>query len=146
MGLTIADAVAQLPPWRSVLITPADMPAIAEASFRAVAAAASEDMIVAPVYDGLRGHPVAFGREFFAALACLQGDVGARDLLRRYREAVGPLPGSSRMWIAPTISGGLSGIRRPRFRRQGEGAILCALRNTGPRHDHQYRRSPHPEN
>ncbi|MEP6618696.1 MAG: nucleotidyltransferase family protein [bacterium] len=36
---------------------------------------------VAPAYRNGRGHPVLFGRECFAALAALHGDVGARGVL-----------------------------------------------------------------
>ena len=35
----------------------------------------------APVFQGKRGHPVVLGRELFAAVANLTGDVGARPLL-----------------------------------------------------------------
>ncbi len=34
------------------------------------------------VYDGRPGHPVVLGRDEIAALASLQGDRGARDVLR----------------------------------------------------------------
>ncbi|MEQ8800716.1 MAG: NTP transferase domain-containing protein, partial [Haliea sp.] len=39
--------------------------------------------VVTPTYAGEPGHPVGFGRAFFSALARLQGDRGARDLVRR---------------------------------------------------------------
>jgi molybdenum cofactor cytidylyltransferase len=38
--------------------------------------------IVASSYDGVVGAPCAFGRELFADLMALQGDAGARDLIR----------------------------------------------------------------
>lgn len=39
--------------------------------------------IVAPTYDGQQGHPVIFGASFREALLNLEGDRGARGLLRR---------------------------------------------------------------
>ncbi|MCC7104631.1 MAG: nucleotidyltransferase family protein [Chloroflexi bacterium] len=39
--------------------------------------------IVAPRYGEQRGNPVLFDRRLFAELAALEGDVGARDVLRR---------------------------------------------------------------
>ena len=34
------------------------------------------------VYDGLPGHPVVLGRDYFDQIAALQGDVGAREVLK----------------------------------------------------------------
>jgi CTP:molybdopterin cytidylyltransferase MocA len=38
-----------------------------------------------PTYDGVPGHPVLLGPRVLAAVADLRGDVGARDLLSRFR-------------------------------------------------------------
>lgn len=35
------------------------------------------------VFDGAPGHPVALGSAYFADLMALEGDVGARDVLKR---------------------------------------------------------------
>jgi molybdenum cofactor cytidylyltransferase len=40
--------------------------------------------IVAPVKDGRRGNPVLWPRAFFAEMRAVEGDVGARELLRRH--------------------------------------------------------------
>jgi molybdenum cofactor cytidylyltransferase len=40
--------------------------------------------IVVPVRAGRRGHPVLWPRRYFSELAALQGDLGARDVLRRH--------------------------------------------------------------
>jgi CTP:molybdopterin cytidylyltransferase MocA len=40
---------------------------------------------VRAVYDGKPGHPVVLGRDVMDAAAALDGDVGARDLLARFR-------------------------------------------------------------
>lgn len=45
-------------------------------------------LIVVPIYQGQRGHPVLFDRALFPELAGLQGDEGGRSLLRRYAHRV----------------------------------------------------------
>jgi molybdenum cofactor cytidylyltransferase len=45
-------------------------------------------LVVVPVIDGQRGNPVVWARRFFAELMALDGDVGARNLIGRYPEAV----------------------------------------------------------
>jgi molybdenum cofactor cytidylyltransferase len=44
--------------------------------------------IVAPVKDGRRGNPILWPRAFFAEMQTVEGDVGARDLLRRHADQV----------------------------------------------------------
>lgn len=44
--------------------------------------------IVAPLYRGLRGHPVLFDAIVFAELRAVQGDRGARDVVDRDQERV----------------------------------------------------------
>ena len=86
MGAALASAVrasADAPGW---LVALADMPAIAPATLldiaeAVIAADAGPEIIVAPRHNGLRGHPVGFGRAHGAALAALDGDEGARSLL-----------------------------------------------------------------
>lgn len=85
MGATLAEAVAQLAGWEGLLVALGDMPAIRPQTFRRVAAALATDVIVTPTFSGEPGHPVGFGRAFFPALASLEGDRGARDLVSRAR-------------------------------------------------------------
>ena len=40
--------------------------------------------IAAPVYQGQRGNPVGFSRQYLPQLLALQGDQGARSILRQY--------------------------------------------------------------
>ncbi len=80
------DANANSTGW---LIALADMPAIAPATIDDLAAVlgapnAARDTIVAPFFQGQRGHPVAFGPAHGAALAQLDGDEGARSLLATF--------------------------------------------------------------
>ncbi len=83
MGATLADAVSQSQDWDGLLVALADMPAILPGTFRQVAEAVTADVIVTPTYAGTSGHPVGFGRDFFADLARLDGDRGARELVCR---------------------------------------------------------------
>ncbi|MEJ0002654.1 MAG: nucleotidyltransferase family protein [Pararobbsia sp.] len=86
MGAALAAAVratADAPGW---LVALADMPAIAPATIEDLATAltgpgADAETIVAPFYEGRRGHPVGFGPAHGPALARLDGDEGARGLL-----------------------------------------------------------------
>lgn len=67
---------------KGCLICLGDMPQIAASSYQAILANLTPDYIVAPFYDNQRGHPVGFGREWFADLRLLSGDQGPRHLLR----------------------------------------------------------------
>ena len=93
MGASLAWGVAQTADADGWLIALADMPFIAAQTLRAVAEAVREPFaIVAPVYSGRRGHPVAFGRGHGPALAALSGDSGARALLQAHQRSLVLLP------------------------------------------------------
>jgi molybdenum cofactor cytidylyltransferase len=49
-------------------------------------------LVVVPTIDGKRGNPVVWSRRFFPELMALEGDVGARNLIGRYPEAVAEVP------------------------------------------------------
>ncbi|WP_022980339.1 NTP transferase domain-containing protein [Ideonella sp. B508-1] len=84
MGAALAAAVqahAQAPGW---VVALGDMPCVAKATVRQVAAAlVHDDALVAPFHQGRRGHPVGFGRHWGPQLTSLGGDEGARALLRQ---------------------------------------------------------------
>jgi molybdenum cofactor cytidylyltransferase len=67
----------------------ADMPRIRPETIARVAQVlmAGAD-IVAPSYQGDRGHPVAFGRKFLQELQLLTGDSGARAIVQRNQAMV----------------------------------------------------------
>lgn len=48
--------------------------------------------IALPVYQGKRGNPAVFHRRFFGELASLQGDVGGREVIRQWPQAVVEVP------------------------------------------------------
>jgi len=82
MGASLACGVQLAGDADAWLIALADMPWIRPSTIKrlATALAAGTD-IVAPTYNGERGHPVGFARRHYAALAASTGDEGARALL-----------------------------------------------------------------
>jgi len=88
MGGSLADGVHKIPGWTGVLVALADMPWIKPGTYRKVASQLLANRIVVPVYEGARGHPVGFGRQFYPELGALGGDTGARQLLRAHSESV----------------------------------------------------------
>jgi molybdenum cofactor cytidylyltransferase len=83
MGASLACGVLATPDADGWLIALADMPWIRPSTIRtlAVALTAGAD-IVAPSYNGERGHPVGFARRHYAALSALTGDEGARAIVQ----------------------------------------------------------------
>jgi len=49
-------------------------------------------LVVVPTIDGKRGNPVVWSRRFFPELMTLDGDIGARNVIGRYPEAVIEVP------------------------------------------------------
>ena len=49
-------------------------------------------LVVVPTFDGRRGNPVVWSRRFFNDLMSIQGDIGARNLIGSYAEAVAEVP------------------------------------------------------
>ncbi len=69
----------------SVLVMTCDQPAVSPEHLRALAEGAEGDEVVASAYAGRRGVPACFPWRVVGVLLGLQGDVGARDLLRGAR-------------------------------------------------------------
>ena len=86
MGASLACGVQATPDADGWLVALADMPWIMPATIRTLASAlgAGAD-IVAPSYNGERGHPVGFARRHYAALSALTGDEGARAIVQANR-------------------------------------------------------------
>jgi len=69
----------------AAVLTLGDMPRITPAvveQFAGLAARYGAQARARAVYDGLPGHPVVLGRDYFDQIAALQGDVGAREVLK----------------------------------------------------------------
>ncbi|MFU5351712.1 molybdopterin cofactor-binding domain-containing protein [Pseudomonas aeruginosa] len=94
MGHSLAAGVAAArnSPARAIAVLLGDMPWIAADTLERLAAMATPEAIVFPLYDGQRGHPVLFGRAFWDALAQLDGDQGARRVLLAHRPAWREVP------------------------------------------------------
>ena len=64
----------------------ADMPLIKCATLAAIVhELAAGRSLVAPTYQGQRGHPVGLGKRFGAQLLALDGDAGARDVIAAHQ-------------------------------------------------------------
>ncbi|EEA00708.1 conserved hypothetical protein, partial [Burkholderia sp. H160] len=82
MGASLAAGIAASDGAEGWLVALADMPCIALPTIEAVARALDNGApLVAPFYEGQRGHPVGFGIEHRDALLALDGDTGAKALL-----------------------------------------------------------------
>lgn len=97
MGASIACAMQTLPPKiDGVMILPADMPGIETADLVAVMDAFRPDqgatLVRAVDSSGAPGHPVLFGRRYFEGLAALDGDEGARAVLKSAPRSPVPVP------------------------------------------------------
>ncbi len=75
------------------VIALADMPDISLDTIRAIAKELDAGAaIVAPVYQGQRGHPVGFSAAIYPELIQLTGDEGARSVLKRHAHEIRLLP------------------------------------------------------
>jgi molybdenum cofactor cytidylyltransferase len=89
MGVSLAHGVAQSRDAAGWIVALADMPRIRpEAIARVAQVLMAGADIVAPSYQGDRGHPVAFSRRFLHELQLLTGDSGARAIVQRNQAMV----------------------------------------------------------
>lgn len=88
IAVGIAALKADVPKATGWLIALGDMPFVTPRTIRTIAEALlvrdGEERIVAPTYDGRRGHPVGFDSDFGDQLIALDGDVGASVLMREH--------------------------------------------------------------
>ena len=87
-----AGLAALGPDVTAALICLGDMPLVSPAEMDQVIAAwcpEEERLIVVPTHRGKRGNPVLWDRRFFAEMAALRGDTGARGLFRVHADVVG---------------------------------------------------------
>ena len=84
MGRSIAIGVGARAPCDGAMIALGDMPFVKPSTVKALAesfTASTGEMVIAPVFNQRRGHPVIFPRACFDALRKLDGDSGARRLI-----------------------------------------------------------------
>ena len=75
----------------AALVCLGDMPLVTSEHVGRLVAAFDPDEgreICVPVFEGKRGNPVLFARRFFAEMAAVRGDTGARHLIGEYEECV----------------------------------------------------------
>ena len=85
LGASLRTAITALPDdTEGAFIFLGDMPRIPPQVPQALAQAMdAHSDLAAPRFDGQRGHPVLFGRAYFAALRTLTGDVGAQRVIAK---------------------------------------------------------------
>ncbi|MEW2915106.1 nucleotidyltransferase family protein [Leisingera sp. JC11] len=97
MAASIRRGTAVLPEGtEAVMILPADMPEITAQDMLHLAAhfqGPDSPILRATAEDGTPGHPVLFPQRCFEALKSLQGDQGARGILKAEMVQTVPLPG-----------------------------------------------------
>jgi len=78
------------PQCEAAVVVLGDQPGIALADIASVVETwkASRPLIVMTQYGETRSHPVLFSREVFPELLDIEGDRGARDVIRRHRDEV----------------------------------------------------------
>jgi len=83
MGTSIACGVKATAHADAWLITLGDMPFIRPQTIKRISLAlAAGNKIVAPFYQGQRGHPVGFSRDYYAQLCSLNLDSGAGNIIK----------------------------------------------------------------
>jgi molybdenum cofactor cytidylyltransferase len=91
MGSSLADYIKQIGPNTShVLISLADQVALQSSDLAKLIAQHQQnpDAIVCAKYNDVEGAPVIFPRQYFAELANLKGEQGAKSLLKRHIQNV----------------------------------------------------------
>lgn len=88
MGVSLAAGVESASEYPCIFIALADMPYIETTTLQRLYEILVPNGIVRPLYKGTPGHPVGFTREYYPALTQLQGDAGARDVIRNNPRAL----------------------------------------------------------
>lgn len=89
MGHSLACAVRAIPVhWHACMVCLGDMPFLGASTLQQLQQNASSHEIIIPTFQGQRGHPVVFGRDFFAELSQSQGDTGGREVVRNHPDRV----------------------------------------------------------
>jgi molybdenum cofactor cytidylyltransferase len=93
MGVSLACAARAAGPADGYLVALGDMPFVRPSTIAAVRdALAAGAALAAPYWRARRGHPVGFAGRFYADLAALGGDEGARSLLEAHAAGLAKVP------------------------------------------------------
>ena len=90
LSTSLRTGLGAVPPdSNGALILLGDMPGVESSVLRALMAAfTGAGAICVPVHQGRRGNPVLWGRDYFAEMMGLSGDVGAKHILALHQECV----------------------------------------------------------
>jgi molybdenum cofactor cytidylyltransferase len=96
LGTSLRAGVAAVPSdTDGVVVALADMPQVTSTLIDQLIAAFDPEhgaLVAVPTVDGQRGNPVLWARRFFPELMAIEGDIGARNLIASYAEAVTEVP------------------------------------------------------
>jgi molybdenum cofactor cytidylyltransferase len=88
LKLGIETAQSCFPQMLGLVIALADMPYLQATTIERVAQQLTQTNIVQPMYQGQPGHPVGFGHDLIPELLLVEGDQGARDVLRTHQAEI----------------------------------------------------------
>ena len=89
MGESLKTGIAATQGADGWIVALADMPFIRPATHLGIARALQRGAVIAaPAYRGERGHPVGLSGRFRDELLSLEGDAGARFILKRHAEQI----------------------------------------------------------
>lgn len=88
LKLGIVTAQSCFPQMSGLVIALADMPYLQATTIERVAQQLTQTNIVQPMYQGQPGHPVGFGHDLIPELLLVEGDQGARDVLRTHQAEI----------------------------------------------------------
>lgn len=88
MGHSLANSMSQVRDWNSAFIFLADMPYLRTGTIELLRDTMRDGAIVVPDCNGKPGHPVGFAADYFQEMAQLDGDRGARPLIRKHPDSV----------------------------------------------------------
>lgn len=86
MGSSLADAIIACSHWPGWIVCLGDMPWIQSSTYLSLRTQAAAHALLAPQWQGQRGHPVCFHRQWYPWLSQMQGDQGARQLLAQHTD------------------------------------------------------------
>jgi molybdenum cofactor cytidylyltransferase len=96
LGTSLRTGITAVPPEADgAIVCLGDMPQVDAALIDRLVSAFDPEkgaLVVIPTIEGKRGNPVLWSRRFFPELMAIEGDVGARNLISRYSEAVAEVP------------------------------------------------------
>lgn len=91
MGSSLRAGIKGLPrETTGVLLSLGDLPLIKPDTLRQIMEIhrSKQAEIIIPVYQGKKGHPVFLGKGFFSQLLTVQGDMGARQIIKNNEDQV----------------------------------------------------------